>query len=40
MINASGMKVWPAEVESMMYAHPDILEACIIGARDAYRGER
>jgi fatty-acyl-CoA synthase len=39
MINASGFKVWPAEVEAMMYAHPDIQEACVIGARDAYRGE-
>ena len=39
MINASGLKVWPAEVEAMMYAHPDIQEACIIGALDAYRGE-
>ncbi|MDA1116831.1 MAG: long-chain fatty acid--CoA ligase [Proteobacteria bacterium] len=39
MINASGFKVWPAEVESMLYAHPDIQEACIIGSRDAHRGE-
>ena len=39
MINASGYKVWPAEIEAMMYAHPDIQEACIIGTRDAYRGE-
>ena len=39
MINASGFKVWPAEVESMLYAHPDISEACIIGTRDPYRGE-
>ncbi len=39
MINASGFKVWPAEVESMMYAHPAVLEACVIGARDAHRGE-
>jgi fatty-acyl-CoA synthase len=39
MINASGLKVWPAEVEAMMYAHPDIQEACVIGAQDAYRGE-
>ncbi len=39
MINASGFKVWPAEVEAMMYAHPDIQEACVIGAQDAYRGE-
>ncbi|MGE5638865.1 MAG: long-chain fatty acid--CoA ligase [Clostridia bacterium] len=39
MINASGFKVWPAEVEAMLYAHPDIQEACVIAARDAYRGE-
>ncbi|MEJ0044960.1 MAG: long-chain fatty acid--CoA ligase [Rhodospirillales bacterium] len=39
MINASGFKVWPAEVESIMYHHPDILETCIIGADDAHRGE-
>jgi fatty-acyl-CoA synthase len=39
MINASGMKVWPAEVEAMLYAHPDIQEACIIAARDEHRGE-
>ncbi|MGE8448010.1 MAG: AMP-binding enzyme, partial [Comamonas sp.] len=39
MINASGYKVWPAEVESLMYRHPAILEACVISARDDYRGE-
>ncbi|WP_031404426.1 long-chain fatty acid--CoA ligase [Thiomonas sp. FB-Cd] len=39
MINASGYKVWPAEVESMMYQHPDIAEACVVGAVDAKRGE-
>src|SRR3954470_13912063 len=39
MINASGYKVWPAEVEALLYAHPDIQEACVIAARDSYRGE-
>jgi fatty-acyl-CoA synthase len=39
MINASGFKVWPAEVEALMFKHPAIQEACIISARDAYRGE-
>ncbi|MBI5259918.1 MAG: long-chain fatty acid--CoA ligase [Burkholderiales bacterium] len=39
MINAAGFKVWPAEVEAMMYKHPAILEACVIAARDARRGE-
>jgi fatty-acyl-CoA synthase len=39
MINASGYKVWPAEVEAMMYRHPSIRECCIIAAKDDYRGE-
>jgi fatty-acyl-CoA synthase len=39
MINASGYKVWPAEVEALMYRHPAILEACVIAARDPRRGE-
>ncbi len=39
MINASGFKVWPTEVESLMYQHPAVLEACVIGAADARRGE-
>ena len=39
MINASGFKVWPAEVEAQMYQHPAIQEACVIAARDAHRGE-
>ncbi len=39
MINASGYKVWPAEVEAMMYRHPAIRECCIIAAKDDYRGE-
>jgi fatty-acyl-CoA synthase len=39
MINASGFKVWPAEVEALMFRHPAIQEACVIAARDPYRGE-
>jgi fatty-acyl-CoA synthase len=39
MINASGFKVWPAEVEALMFKHPAIAEACIIASQDAYRGE-
>lgn len=39
MINASGYKVWPAEVEMLLYKHPAVQEACIISAKDAYRGE-
>jgi fatty-acyl-CoA synthase len=39
MINAAGFKVWPAEVEALMYRHPAIHEACVIGTRDPRRGE-
>lgn len=39
MINVSGFKVWPAEVEAMLYSHPAIQEAVIIAGRDARRGE-
>ena len=39
MINASGFKVWPAEVEALMFKHPAIQEACIISTKDPYRGE-
>jgi fatty-acyl-CoA synthase len=39
MINASGFKVWPAEVEALMFKHPAIQEACVISTHDAYRGE-
>lgn len=39
MINASGYKVSPAEVELLLYKHPAIREACVIAAKDDYRGE-
>jgi fatty-acyl-CoA synthase len=39
MINASGFKVWPAEVEALMFRHPAIAEACVIATHDSYRGE-
>lgn len=39
MINAAGYKVWPAEVEAQMFGHPGIQEACVVAAKDDYRGE-
>lgn len=39
MINASGFKVWPAEVENLMFNHPGIQEVCIVASQDEYRGE-
>jgi len=39
MINASGFKVWPSEVELLLFKCPAVQEACIVAAQDAYRGE-
>ncbi|WP_330295600.1 class I adenylate-forming enzyme family protein [Streptomyces sp. NBC_00503] len=39
MINASGFKVWPREVEDVLYTHPAVREAAVVGIPDPYRGE-
>ena len=39
MINASGYKVWPREVEDVLYSHPAVHEAAVVGVPDEYRGE-
>ncbi|WP_327257407.1 AMP-binding protein [Streptomyces sp. NBC_01244] len=39
MISASGFKVWPREVEDVLYTHPAVREAAVVGIPDPYRGE-
>ncbi|HKX17613.1 MAG TPA: long-chain fatty acid--CoA ligase [bacterium] len=39
VINTAGYKVWPREVEEVLYAHPAVQLAAVVGAPDAYRGE-
>ncbi len=39
MIIASGFKVWPREVEDVIYLHPSVREVAVIGVPDPYRGE-
>jgi long-chain acyl-CoA synthetase len=39
MIIASGYKVWPREVEDVLYGHPAVREAAVVGVPDDYRGE-
>ena len=34
MIKSSGMNVYPAQVEDILYRHPEVKEACIIGVPD------
>ena len=38
-INTSGFKVWPREVEDVLYEHPSVREAAVVGVPDSYRGE-
>jgi long-chain acyl-CoA synthetase len=40
MIVVSGFKVFPSQVESVLYTHPAIREALVIGIPDSYSGER
>ena len=39
LINVSGFKVWPRDVEDVLYQHPAVREAAVIGVPDPYRGE-
>jgi long-chain acyl-CoA synthetase len=39
MIVASGYKVWPREVEDVLYTNDAVLEAGVVGLPDPYRGE-
>jgi long-chain acyl-CoA synthetase len=38
-INAAGYKIWPREVEDVLYGHPAVREAAVVGVPDDYRGE-
>ncbi|TCP56950.1 long-chain acyl-CoA synthetase [Tamaricihabitans halophyticus] len=38
-INAAGYKVWPREVEDVLYEHPAVREVAVVGVPDEYRGE-
>ncbi|WP_298853696.1 long-chain fatty acid--CoA ligase [uncultured Sphingomonas sp.] len=39
MIAASGFKVFPSQIEAVLYRHPAVKEALVIGIPDPYRGE-
>jgi long-chain acyl-CoA synthetase len=39
MIVASGYKVWPRDVEDVLYEHPAVREAAVVGVPHEYRGE-
>jgi long-chain acyl-CoA synthetase len=39
MIIVDGLKVYPSEVEEVLYAHPAVMEAAVIGVPHSYHGE-
>ena len=39
MIIAGGYNIYPREVEEVLYQHPAVKEAAVVGVPDAYRGE-
>ncbi len=39
MIVASGFKVWPRDVEDVIYQYPGVKETAVVGVPDPYRGE-
>lgn len=39
MINAAGFKVWPREVEEVLYQHPAVIECAVYGVSDPVKGE-
>ena len=39
MVKSGGISIYPLEIESVIYSHPDVLEAAVIGVPDAQWGE-
>uniref|UniRef100_A0A7C4ERK8 Long-chain fatty acid--CoA ligase n=1 Tax=Desulfomonile tiedjei TaxID=2358 RepID=A0A7C4ERK8_9BACT len=40
MIISGGFNIYPRDVDEVLFAHPKVMEACVIGVPDAYSGER
>lgn len=39
MVIASGYNIYPVEIDNALFDHPRVLEACVVGVPDRYRGE-
>jgi len=39
MIKSGGISIYPLEIESVLYSHPDVVEAAVIGVPDPDWGE-
>jgi len=40
MIKCSGFNVYPTQVEAVLYQHPSVTQACVVGIPDPVTGER
>ncbi len=40
MLIVGGYNVYPREVEELLFTHPDVADAAVVGRPDAYRGEQ
>jgi long-chain acyl-CoA synthetase len=40
MIISGGNNIYPRDVDEVLFSHPKVLEACVIGVPDPYSGER
>ncbi len=40
MIISGGFNIYPRDVDEVLFTHPKVLEACVIGVPDEYSGER
>jgi long-chain acyl-CoA synthetase len=39
MVIAAGYNIYPVEIDNVLFDHPKVLEACVVGLPDKYRGE-
>ncbi len=39
IIIAGGFNIYPREIEEVLYEHPAVMEASVVGVKDSYRGE-
>ena len=40
MVKSGGISIYPLEIETVLYHHPDVLEAAVIGLPDSHWGKR
>ena len=39
LVIVGGFNLYPREIEEVLFTHPDVIDAAVVGQPDAYRGE-